>query len=528
MLQKILDDIFGAKLEGVFIEGLVDASGDDDFQRKLDDVITSWQSYSVPSSANMTSFVQWFVTNKSHVICDSMLKPVREECGLGCPPELFTTNASESINAMLKQKKSELPVFIDKMKELVNEQQKELEKTVIGRGKYQLKKEYQYLQVTESRWFVMTQEQRKTHLSKLQSVVLKSTIGEKELDICSKPSNSPAPTSLQLSSPFNGDNAAVHMSTSSELSVHVNTAVTLVNIPITCLEGIWIKAKKLMETDGAIAPAPGQLPEARMVLSYSGKPPHMVTPKRMGDFSCDSSCPNWKLLGICSRSVAVAETNGRLQEFLSAKKKKTPSVTGLLTTNMPKGRGRKGGVPPRVCKPKQPVTRIEMNDATSTTSTPVAFQQSTIMTPNFHLSPTAMTSQYNIMQSPFYGTNRQMYQPGYSGHQHWRLGYSTFSPSLYQCPSPSPPPHASLPPASPPQYQPPSPFVLCFISGNISTCFGCKTKYLKSLQPPADLCIRHQGWREFFSPNTGKMQTKYGNVYYHCKCVDALLILYPF
>ena len=227
-------------------------------------------------------------------------------------------------------------------------------------------------------------------------------------------------------------------------------------------------AKKLMETDGAIAPAPGQLPEARMVLSYSGKPPHMVTPKRNGDFSCDSSCPNWKSLGICSHSVAVAETNGRLQEFLSAKKKKTPSVTGLLTTNMPKGRGRKGGVPPRVRKPKQPVTtRIEMNDATSTTSTPVAFQQSTIMTPNFHLSPTAMTSQYNIMQSPFYGTNHQMYQPGYSGHQDWRMGYSTFSPSLYQCPSPAPPPPppASLPPASPPQYQPPSPFVLCFISG---------------------------------------------------------------
>jgi hypothetical protein len=31
------------------------------------------------------------------------------------------------------------------------------------------------------------------------------------------------------------------------------------------------------------------------------------------------------------------------------------------------------------------------------------------------------------------------------------------------------------------------------------------------------LCIRHQDWREFFSPNTGTMQTKFGNVYYHCK-----------
>ena len=89
---------------------LVDASGDDDFQRKLDDAIMSWQKYSVPSAAKMTSFVQWFVTNKSHVICDSMLKPVREECRLGCP---FTTNASESIYATLKRKLEKI-TFIPK------------------------------------------------------------------------------------------------------------------------------------------------------------------------------------------------------------------------------------------------------------------------------------------------------------------------------------------------------------------------------------------------------------------------------
>ena len=84
-----------------------------------------------------------------------------------------------------------------------------------------------------------------------------------------------------------------------------------------------------METGGAIAPAPGQPSEARMVLSYSGKTPHMVTPKKIGDFSCDSSYPNWKSLGICSHSVAVAETNGQLRLFIIKKEK------------IPTGRGRK-------------------------------------------------------------------------------------------------------------------------------------------------------------------------------------------
>ena len=83
-----------------------------------------------------------------------------------------------------------------------------------------------------------------------------------------------------------------------------------------------------------------------MVLSYSRKVPHMVTPRKGSDFSCHSSCPNWKSLGLCSHSIAVAELNGKHLEFISAKKKKKrfPNITSLVTTGMPKGRGRKGGV----------------------------------------------------------------------------------------------------------------------------------------------------------------------------------------
>ena len=37
-------------------------------------------------------------------ITSGMLRPLREEVGLGIPPSPFSTNASESINAMLKRK----------------------------------------------------------------------------------------------------------------------------------------------------------------------------------------------------------------------------------------------------------------------------------------------------------------------------------------------------------------------------------------------------------------------------------------
>ena len=63
--QKILDDIFGIKLGDTFVEGLVDVSGDEDFQRKLDHMTSSWQNCSVPSSANVGSFVRWFCSSLS-------------------------------------------------------------------------------------------------------------------------------------------------------------------------------------------------------------------------------------------------------------------------------------------------------------------------------------------------------------------------------------------------------------------------------------------------------------------------------
>lgn len=85
---------------------------------------------------------------KSDISQESMLRNVREEAGLGSPPEEFSTNACESINAALKgkfnYKKSNLPQFLDKLKELIDEQAKEVECAVIKRGKYIFQQEYQH------------------------------------------------------------------------------------------------------------------------------------------------------------------------------------------------------------------------------------------------------------------------------------------------------------------------------------------------------------------------------------------------
>ena len=118
MTNTILHDSFGQRLGPTFQEGLVDSTDNDDYENKLEHLVQSWMNSEMPSIADISKFIQWFMTHKAGVIENSMLHPVREECGLGNPPSIFTTNTSESINALLKHKvdykKQELPLFIDR------------------------------------------------------------------------------------------------------------------------------------------------------------------------------------------------------------------------------------------------------------------------------------------------------------------------------------------------------------------------------------------------------------------------------
>ena len=77
------------------------------------------------------------MVHKSLVLKSSMLKPAHQRCGLGSPPVAFTTNASESVNAMLKKKVgNELSPFSDHIKALIDEQEHEIQKAIVNRGKY--------------------------------------------------------------------------------------------------------------------------------------------------------------------------------------------------------------------------------------------------------------------------------------------------------------------------------------------------------------------------------------------------------
>ena len=58
-------------------------------------------------------------------------------------------------------------------------------------------------------------------------------------------------------------------------------------------------------------------------------------------------------------------------------------------------------------------------------------------------------------------------------------------------------------------------FRLCFRTGNISVCNGCRNKFDKKANPPYDICVQHEEWRSYTSPTTNLPDSRFGNAYYH-------------
>ena len=226
------------------------------FDVSLGHLYQRWEAF-VPG------FHKWFVENKADVFRCCLIAPVHELAHLGSPPEMFTNNPNESANSVLKKwtdfKKSSWPGFIEKLCKLVDIQLTEVDKAVYDGGNYSLVPQFAHFRVDPVKWHSMTASQRKTHLRKMTSDMLKYT--------CTMAK----PGKMSLSA----------------------TEVELPSIPAATLQNIWAKAERLLNEPTAIVPAPG-IEGARMVASDSLSRPHLVKQSESGKFSCDDQCPMWR------------------------------------------------------------------------------------------------------------------------------------------------------------------------------------------------------------------------------------------
>ena len=283
-----------------------------------------------------------------------------------------------------------------------------------------------------------------------------------------------------------------------------------------------------------------------MVISQKGKRPHLVTQSTRGKYSCDSDCPNWKSLSVCSHTVAVAHVNGQLQEFCDhyRRSKRLPNVSKLVLTGLPGGASNKGNCVTRKRKYQEITSRITLPASTtsllvqnlpgpsfaSSAASPqdVGASSTTILTTSMQaqsLPGTTPSPQASPPAFPWASSQLPLPPPNIQ----WNTNVGSVhlqSPVHMTDKAGQSGMHAADMLVASPQYwyspsypvtlegYPQNAFHLCFRSGNISVCNGCRNKFNKQAKPPLDLCIRHQEWHSFMSPVLNQPDSRFGNAYY--------------
>ena len=558
----VMRQIFGGRHGPTFYEGIVDAPTESVFDEKLSKLKQAWEEISTCSTRTKPglSFHAWFLKYHASEMKACMLKPVRVAAGLGDPPAEFCTNDSEAtLKQFLNFKKLDWPTFNDKIKAFTLQQQKEIEKTVLGIGQYRIRKEYQQFCVQASKWFTSSDEQKESILRKFH----KASVDDKHCsDLCNPVHLASNSSSCTTVTDCLLDEAATKVMLTNTLSVDLAVASNITDIPILCLRQMWSKAMGLLR-EGNVVKAPCTTLTARMVASLTSKKPHFVSPKdgTCALFQCDD-CPAFLQRHMCSHTIAAAEDNNMLHEYLECYAKfiktpkgshsVTPNLTQLSMSNLPHGSaGRKGAKAPKkkAIKGKGVIPDEQRKDdiATSTHTVVTEYEKghgatlpADIDINNINGTRSQTTSANGSSWPPYAGCSYMtstwnwdpfMHMPCSSGYYQppTDLPYSSFyhhsglqaEHSLQEASiSSSQACMQSSSTSSTACATTSNPFYIRFLNGRIKVCAGCKGPHMKNadgglLKPPHDICIAHKETITFLNPRTKLESSKEGNCYYH-------------
>ena len=79
----------GKKIGSTYCEGLVDAGSEEVFYQQLEDKQLHWEELEKECPGCIPGFFDWFKEHLYKIIISGMLRPLREDAGLGVPPSAF-------------------------------------------------------------------------------------------------------------------------------------------------------------------------------------------------------------------------------------------------------------------------------------------------------------------------------------------------------------------------------------------------------------------------------------------------------
>ena len=201
---EILADIFGSRKATHFESGLADAESKSSFSQSLEHVKATWNNLERSCNPNdiVPCFHKWFCEYKADEFKNCVLPEARRLAGCKDPTCFFTTNSSESLNHIIKQeiewKETKLPMLIERLKSITDDQVCQTEKAVINQGEWRFAQEYSNLVVSKETWFSqMTNNAKKLHMSSIQSSSLQQpVILHNTTNNSSQPDSSQQPVTL--------------------------------------------------------------------------------------------------------------------------------------------------------------------------------------------------------------------------------------------------------------------------------------------------------------------------------------------
>ena len=168
--SRILSDIFGATKQSTKTKGLIDCFNSDEVDKRFQQLKPKCKQLHQKGEA----FAMYFQTHKLPFVKNIMTARIHTAAGLGFPPEVYTQNANDSINNMIKSQCKEKKLILREatlgIQACVHERQTQVNLATLGVGEFKAAERYRRYAVQRDEYYAMNQQQRQRKKNDFNSV----------------------------------------------------------------------------------------------------------------------------------------------------------------------------------------------------------------------------------------------------------------------------------------------------------------------------------------------------------------------
>ena len=352
--RVIMQDIFGGRHDHQDRDCLYACESAEEYDQKVANLKEKWNNIEQEHTKNNPSnkFVSYYTAHKEKQIREKVIKPVRRKANIDGD---YGQNPIEWLNFLSKQeidqfgkleghshRNTSLTTALEALKNRYLRLYDNLVKAIYDEDPYMLSPTYSHLIMTYDRWIGMTTDAKSKHIKDLMTYVPTTAALPRSTTAIASTEVETAENELLHSDAIvrASQQSTAHtvprrlIITAQEANIQVEA------VPLANLQDIFTKAEFLLNEPGAIMKAASNEDRVRTVKSRYGTVPLIVKPQTKNKNLFECNCKVFKDMGLCADTVAVAEDNGVLIEYVNALRKKfqrgrrVPNLTAAIESSL--------------------------------------------------------------------------------------------------------------------------------------------------------------------------------------------------